>query len=401
MNPVVCLGDGYGGVTLMGVVRSLGRAGVPVHAFSARLDSPARLSRYCAYRFVPNATEEPELLERLLIEHAQSSPERPVLMVIGDAETQFVSARRSRLAAYYHVNVPSSSLVAKLIDKRQQYRAVEACGVSMPPTYYDVTAASARQGEFEFPLLIKPAVSAQWSHGRLKAVVADTRAQLEEHLALLERAGTPVVVQTMIPGPPSELYTVLSYIGRTGEPKLSATYRKVRQYPTDFGLAAFAKTEHQPELESATSALLSKLGFQGVCGVEYKRDSRDGSFRFVELNPRFELSNSLLARAGANIALAMYSDLTGGDRVSCEFRENVGWMALNLEWKACRELAARGEFSWIEWVKSLRGLRTEALFSLDDPLPGTSAYLQVVKNTFWPRHKSESLTSPRPKDLPT
>ena len=381
MIPAFCLGEGYNGATLMSVVRSLGRMKVPVYALSDRSDSPARFSRYCTYRPVPILKRDPEGLERALVDNARDQPERPVLFVIGDAEALFVADRLPALQRYYRINLPCSELIRGLIDKRLQYRMVERLGMLMPRTYHDVTSRTARLSEFEFPLLIKPAVSAQWRFGRLKGLLINDIPQLEDLLRELEQTDTPAVIQSMIPGPASLLYTVLAYMSQTGEPMIWGTYRKVRQYPADFGLAAVAETIQLPALEESALRLLRAIHFTGVCGIEFKKDPRDGVFRFIEMNPRFELSNSLLDCAGANVAFAMYSDLTG-----CvvarqgPYRSGIGWMALNLELKACRELAARGEFSWRGWARSLRTIRTEALFVWDDPLPGFTTYFRVLWN---------------------
>lgn len=381
MIPAFCMGDGYAGATLMGVVRSLGRAGIPVWALSARSDSPARFSRYCTYLPVPSAEREPEALERALLDHARLHPEKPVLFVIGDVEAQFVADRRPLLQQYFRINLPDSEIMHGLIDKRRQYCMVEHLGMPMPRTYYGVTSHTVRSGVFEFPLVIKPAVSARWPAGRLKGLLVEDASQLEHQLGELERAGAPVVVQSMIPGPASQLYTVLAYMSQCGEPVVWGTYRKVRQYPVDLGLAALAETVQVPDLEQRALRLLRDLHFTGICGMEFKKDPRDGVFRFIEMNPRFELSATLVARAGADVALAMYSDLTGSASPPQErFRAGVGWMALNLELKACRELAARGEFSWKDWARSVRGVRSEALFSWDDPMPGLAAYLRVLRN---------------------
>ncbi len=381
MIPAVCLGEGYGGVTLMSVVRSLGRMRIPVCVLSQRSDSPARFSRYCAYRSVPNGERDPEGLERALVDHARDQPERPALFVISDAEALFVAERLPALRQYYRINLPGGQLIRGLIDKRLQYRMVERLGIPMPRTYHDVTSCTARASMFEFPLLIKPAVSAQWPFGRLKGLLVKDISQLEDRLQELERTGAPAIVQSMIPGPASQLYTVLAYISQTGEPMIWGTYRKVRQYPADFGLAAVAETIRVPALEEAALGLLRDLHFTGVCGIEFKRDPRDGVFRFIEMNPRFQLSNSLLDCAGANLALTMYSDLTDCAAARQKpYRTGVAWIALNLELKACRDLAARGEFSWAGWAKSLRSIRTEALFVWDDPLPGFAAYLRMLRN---------------------
>jgi predicted ATP-grasp superfamily ATP-dependent carboligase len=268
-----------------------------------------------------------------------------------------------------------------LIDKRTQYQLVEQLGVPMPRTYHGTTSSTVRSRELEFPLVIKPAISAQWPLGRQKAILVDDALDLERHLREMEQAGVGVVLQSAIPGPASRLYTVVAYVSQAGEPLAWGTYRKVRQYPADFGMGAVTEAVSVPALEDRALHLLRDIRFTGTCGIEFKQDPRDGVFRFIEINPRFELSNSLVAAAGADLTRAMYADLIGcAQPPRRAYRAGISWMALNLEWKACRELAARGEFSWKNWAVSLRGLRREALFTWDDPLPGLASYLNTFRN---------------------
>ena len=101
----------------------------------------------------------------------------------------FVSERMELLKKHFRINVPDASLVRSVIDKREQYRMVERLGVAIPRTYYEITSRTTRAFEIEFPAVIKPAVSGQWPFLRLKGVIAQNAAELEEHLAELEQAG--------------------------------------------------------------------------------------------------------------------------------------------------------------------------------------------------------------------
>jgi len=391
VTPAVCLGGGFGGIILLSVVRSLAKIDVPVWVLSNRDFSPVRFSRFCRRILVPNVESDPHGLEAALSICARDLGRKPVLFVVSDAEALFVAERRHRLEQYYHIAAPTAELARDLIDKRRQYELIERWGMPMPRTYHGINASAARSDSFEFPLVIKPAISAQWALGRQKAILVEDAVELERHLRTFEGACTPVVVQSAIPGPASCLYTVVAYVNRAHEPLAWGAYRKVRQYPREFGMGAVAETVNVPALEERALQLLRDLQFTGVCGIEFKQDPRDGVFRLIEINPRFELANSLIATAGVDLARTMYADLTGSAEAPRRpYRTGISWMALNMEFKACRELSARGEFSWKEWIVSLRGLRREALLSWDDPLPGVASYLGTFRNLLYERLRSGS-----------
>jgi predicted ATP-grasp superfamily ATP-dependent carboligase len=210
LTPVVILGEGYAGATMMGVVRSLGRLKVPVHVFSPHPHSPARFSRYCRHHHVPDAVRQPDDLEKRLIEFAKSLPSPPVLFPVGDGDVMFVSDRTERLRPYYRFNLAHPELIQTLVNKRTQYRVISGSGIPIPSTYFDLTSANAGCRDVRFPVVIKPAYSHLWpQRGEIKALGAENREQLQERLKDMEDQKIQVVVQSIVPGPPSELYTVV------------------------------------------------------------------------------------------------------------------------------------------------------------------------------------------------
>jgi D-aspartate ligase len=137
-------------------------------------------------------------------------------------------------------------------------------------------------------------------------------------------------------------------------------------------------------LETQALRLLRDLGFTGICGVEFKRDARDGQFKFIEINPRFELAHHLLATAGVDVARAMYSDITGyqlkGDN---SYRTGMRWISLTLDLKASLRMFASGDLSFSAWIRSMCNVRTEALLTWDDPLPGLFSYGRTLRCAFF------------------
>ena len=361
---------------MMGVVRSLGRAKVPVSVFSSDPYSPARFSRYCEHHRVPDAARTPKELESVLVEHGKKTGERPILLPIGDAEVDFIASHSNQLRSYYQFNVSAADLIHNLINKTTQYEVVRSFGIPTPPTYFGLTCTNIASYNVEFPVVIKPALPYNWPwRGLTKAVSADNPHQLKKRLEELENRNIEVVVQSIIPGPPSELYTVVVYVNKADSAVVLGTLRKLRHFPLDFGFGSLNETVSLKPLETLAIGFLRNLGFTGVCGIEFKFDSRDGQFKFIEMNPRFELAHHLIATAGADVARAMYSDISGFALKSTpSYRLGLRWVSLSLDVKASRTLFHRGELNLSAWFRSLQGVRTEALLTWDDPLPGLCSY---------------------------
>lgn len=398
MTPVVLLGEGYAGATMMAVVRSLGRHNVRVSVFSSHPRSPARYSRYCRYFQAPDAVREPDALQKLLIEHAQVLPCQPLLFPVGDAEVMFLSDRAEELSPYFRFNIASPQLLQGLANKQTQYRIAAKSALSIPDTYFGLNSTNLHEYSLEFPVVIKPVYSHLWPwRGKTKALAADNIAQLEIRLKEIESRNIQVIVQSIIPGPPSELYTVVAYISKTPTRPVVASFRKLRQFPLDFGFGSLNETVCIDILEEQVLRFLNAIAFSGVCGLEFKRDPRDGRFKFIEINSRFELAHHLAATAGLDVAKAMYADLTGC-RLGPDAQYQVGmrWICLTLDFKSSRALFAKGELSLFDWMQSMRNVRTEALLTWDDPLPGLCSYGQTLYRSFLPG----GLQIRRKKNLP-
>ncbi len=374
----LCFGAGYGGRTLMGVVRSLGRRGVPVIAVSHQADSPARFSRYCRHVL---AAADPDALEGQLIAFARRGEDRPVLLPVGDAEVGFVSKRAAALSPWFRFHVPAPDVLAVLASKRSQYETATKLGLHIPRTYFDLTSGAVADAPVEYPVVVKPVVSGAWPFGRSKAQVTANAADLAGCLARCERAGADAIVQSIVPGLPWDYYRVNVYIARDGRLAVCGSLRKYRQYPLGFGLGSLLESVAMPKLEERVVQFLRDLRFSGVAGVEFKRDARDGSFRLMEINPRFELQNHLSATAGADQAWAMYRDLAELPPLPCPpYRTGLRWIAVNLDLKACRDLYAHGELTLAEWLRSVAPVRTASLLTLDDPGPALYATVAPVLN---------------------
>jgi D-aspartate ligase len=376
MMPVVLLGEGYAGATMMAVVRSLGRHGVRVSVFSSHPCSPARYSRYCHYFRAPDAVRDPDALQELLIEHAKVLPYQPLLFPIGDAEVMFLCDCAEELSPYFRFNIARPQLLHGLVNKQTQYRIAIESGVLIPTTYFGLNSTNLHEHSVQFPVVIKPIYSHIWPwRGRTKALSAGNIAQLEMRLKEMENRNIPVIVQSIIPGPPSELYTVVGYISKTHAKPVVASLRKLRHFPVDFGFGSLNETVRIDLLEEQVVRFLNAIAFTGVCGLEFKRDPRDGQFKFIEINARFELAHHLVATAGIDVAKAMYADLAGCSLgADKQYQIGMRWICLTLDLKASRALFVTGDLSFADWMRSMRNVRTEALLTWDDPLPGLYSY---------------------------
>ena len=87
---------------------------------------------------------------------------------------------------------------------------------------------------------------------------------------------------------------------------------RMRQHPMDFGRATtLAETVDIPELEVLGSKLLLAAGYEGLAEVEFMFDTRDNTYKLLEVNPRVWGWHTLAGRAGVDLPFLFYQDAVG------------------------------------------------------------------------------------------
>src|SRR5262249_13277934 len=173
-----------------------------------------------------------------------------------------------------------------------------------------------------FPCLIKPARSNSWHReavqtklkeiagGSEKAILASTREELVAAYIAISELDADVIVTEVIPGDDRDLVYFAFYRSADGR-VWHISGRKERVVPVHFGSASYVVSIQDPVLEKVSIDFLEKLNYQGLGGIEFKRDCRDGKLKVIELNTRFGLWDALGQRCGVDTAYIAYLDAIG------------------------------------------------------------------------------------------
>src|SRR5262249_35769713 len=117
----------------------------------------------------------------------------------------------------------------------------------------------------------------------------------------------------LVPGGDDQIFAYSTYVDAWGSATPGVTVRKLRQSPPLFGVARVAEVVDEiPLLRDATLAVVREIRFHGIACAEFKRDPRDGTFRFLEMNGRATLYNSVLRKAGLDVARLAWSEHVAG-----------------------------------------------------------------------------------------
>lgn len=306
--PVVVVGSG---LNALGVIRSLGRAGVPVTVLASDPEGPAMHTRY-ARRVACRSTVSDSVIEALVgLGHAfESRGVCPVLFLTQEDTVAVVSRRRDELAPFYRVTLPASRVLMQLMHK-DGFRAVAvASGVTVPRTLRITDAEEIGSlAELQPPLIVKPSFrDPAYASAFQKAYCLD---RIDEAQALVRQmlgVLPDVVAQEWIEGGDSDIYFCLQYIRRDGEPAASFVGRKLRSWPPKVGgTASCTVAPDALQLSQTTTQFFREAGVVGLASMEYKRDARSGRFFMVEPTVgRTDYQEEVATLNGTNIPLAAY-----------------------------------------------------------------------------------------------
>ena len=188
---------------------------------------------------------------------------------------------------------PTGGVSDLALDKRKQLRLAESAGFSVPDTRY-VDAPEDWPETVQLPVIVKPAMAAELTAGRLGrqgAVLCRDRSHLEHARRVVQ---PPLLIQPLIPGTGEGVFGLATDSGAVA---VSGHERVRMMNPQGSGASACRSKEVDDELRSAAERFLKLAGWQGLFMIELLR-AADGTCWFMELNGRAWGSLALANRRG-------------------------------------------------------------------------------------------------------
>jgi D-aspartate ligase len=386
------------------IARSLGRRGIPVFGFDPDPQVAGRASKYCKLVVCPDPKNSEQNFIQFLVDWGKHQRNKPVLFPVSDKTALLCSRDRHILESYFEFVMPDHQTMNRMSSKEGLALAAVEFDIPVPKTinprnFQDVQMVA---NGLDYPVILKPVESEFWHapeivqllrknalSGRVKVMVCQDAQELEQVYGSIAAYDDRMIIQELIPGPDENLAYICFYLDRQSQPLAIFAGRKLRVLPTGFGSASFVRSAYDPELVELALRLLSSVRYQGVGGIEFKKDFRDNCYKLIEFNTRFGMWDGLSVRCGVDIAYIAYQDaIRKTVKPQLIYRNDVIWVDWQRDLRAFWGYHKSGLLSLGQWLRSLEGEKMWAVFSRDDWRPGIIYSLNLLRQ-LWVRYTNK------------
>jgi predicted ATP-grasp superfamily ATP-dependent carboligase len=349
--------DGYQRGALA-ACRALGRTGWKVGIASPEPGGFGASSRWADrwHRVPPPEAGADLFLEALQAAIADGAYD--LVFAAGDGELLAISGGREQLGAI--VPYAAHDDLVRALDKLQLAEAARSAGLAVPET------VPAAEGSFTGAVVVKPRLTTTAGEEggalRLRAVLARTAEEADEHVDFLRSVGAEPLLQRFVPGVLSALVVVTD---REGRIVVSIQQEAEMIWPREAGGSVRARVVPVDEgLERQVGALLAELRWFGLAQVQFQPDE-SGKPLLIDLNARFYGSMALALASGPNLP-TIWAALAIGERPP-----------------VVRLPAAGARYHWLE--ADLRRALVERNGGLLRDLAGSLRYARRSNHGLWDR----------------
>lgn len=294
----------------LAITRSLGRAGHHVVVGEKETGSLAATSRYCAEQF---QYEDPLGASGAFIASVAEAAAKhriDVLVPVSDVTTFLITRHRARFGSCAIPFAPAD-VVERAANKVGLMETAARLGVPTPRSAVVACASHVPEFDFGFPVVVKPWQSRVLTGDGWQSTsvsYAQNAQGLVRDLAARQPYEFPVMVQERITGPGVGVFACY----QDGKAVALFSHRRIRERPPWGGVSVLAEsTSVCPLAGEYATRLLDDLGWAGVAMVEFKRDTRDGVPKLMEINGRFWGSLQLAIDAGVDFPRLLVEGANG------------------------------------------------------------------------------------------
>ena len=344
----------------LAVARSLGRAGLEVHAVPFDARSPALKSRYVAkIHGLPGIADNTALWIAGLLEILGGGPYD---LVIPCCERAIIAIDMHRgKFANYKMAMPNPAMIAALFDKENTHALCLDLGIPVVGEFKlaEDTSAGELGARLSYPLVLKPRKS-YWTD-RLetwgKVFIPGSERELEEILGVIGDR-TRYLAQCYFEG----AGVGVSVLARDGRILQAFQHRRLRERQGGVSTCRISEAVN-PELLEACAKICARTDITGVSMFEFRIDLASRKWVLIEVNARLWGSMPLPLSLGVDFPVLLYDLLVDGrEHPAAAYRE--GAVSRNLMLDGVELLSRLGKLrrhSALPWCRDVGGFLLQPL----------------------------------------
>lgn len=380
MKSVMILNGENRGV--LGVVRSLGKRGVPVLVGGNRILSRSIYSKYCKKGFVYTSSyhDADQMHETILRNVKKFKPD--VLFPFG-SDTTYVILKNIDVYKKYCDIIPLLDFkrFCMFNDKETLIKEAVKAGCSIPKTYFPIDLEEVEQlaERLEYPVLIKPRIGST-AKGITKV---SSSFELIKHYGVLSNQNNPTltydstrpIIQEFVPN--KNTYTVYVLFNK-GKHIASMVGENHRHYPLPFGSPISNITVLNEGIRMLAVNLFKKLDWHGPANIHFIMDPRDGVPKMLEINPRLWATVEMSIKAGIDFPYMLYKIALGEnveEMLGYEISQKFRWVLFG---EFFYLLKSRGKLETFKDYLNFKTTKTE--IDLKDIKPHIVHFLDLLVN---------------------
>lgn len=378
---IVLNAEAHGG---LGIVRSLGRLGVPVIAVHKDRFAPAKFSKYATRGYCWDFSSSSVSDSLAFMKWTGREIGQAALVFACDDDTAiFVANNAAALSDSFLFQQTPAALISSLASKEGLYRLAISHGMPTPATRFPKSRAEVLStiSEMEFPVMLKGIDGLRLARNTGKKMVVCR--DLNELLANYEELEDPecpnLMIQEYIPGGAESVWMFNGYFNSHSDCLVSFTGKKLRQCPIHTGATSLGICLTNQTMEESVKGFMKAVGYRGMLDVGMRYDVRDGKYKVLDVNPRIGATFRLFVdRDGMDVARAYYLDMTGQPVSASAAHEGRRWIVEDMDITASIRYWLERSLTAREWMQSLHGIEEAGYLCRDDPAPAILRGMNVT-----------------------
>ena len=256
---------------------------------------------------------------------AHKGAEKTLVVPCHDVYVRLVAENFDALEPYFVWNVPSYEIVDSFLVKETFYKKYESSNLKFARTlYYDCSVEETEYipADVVFPLIIKPSNAIEYGkhhfEGQPKVYKANTPDKAVDFINKVKKSGYTgtLLVQEFIPGDDTHLFDCVFYVNTQGHAEV-ASFAQIglqEHSPAAIGnctvlINGYNQFGGTAEMVEECKRFLEGIHYTGFAEFDLKYDTRDNTFKVMEINPRQARSSYYLCKLGVNLIERLFDDV--------------------------------------------------------------------------------------------